>query len=178
MTPLQVFLTYAKIRGIMPDIIKLGMRTTSNFWGFDPATGQYNKKQATFSEIINNHFKTNGFGNAMFVSLLYQYYDGDSFLRKPRVENAHRRWTTFVNKNIVPDGNVKVGSKVKFRWWNSDKSGTVMFINRDFCRIQVKDDLTNSVYHIQPGCITESDGEEPDFSFHIRWKRKEYGVKK
>ena len=74
MTPLQVFLAYAKIRGIMPDIIKLGMRTTSNFWGLDPGTGQYIKRKATFSEIVDNHFKLNGFGNTMFVSLLYQYF--------------------------------------------------------------------------------------------------------
>lgn len=178
MTPLQVFLTYAKIRGIMPDIIKLGMRTTSNFWGFDPATGQYSRGKANFSTIMDNHFKSNGFGNTLFVSLLYQYVDGDSIIRKPRVETAHRRWTAFVNNNIVSDSNVKVGSKVKFKWWNTDKSGTVMFIPRDFCRIQIKDDLTNSVYHIQPGCIIESDGQPAEFSFHVRWKRKEYGIKK
>lgn len=178
MTPLQVFLTYAKIRGIMPDIIKLGMRKTTNFWGLDPGTGQYYKKQASFSEILDNHFKTNGFGNTLFVSLLYQYFDGDSFLRKPRVENAHKRWTAFVNNNIIPDGNVKVGSKVKFKWWNTEKTGTVRFINRDFCRIQVQDDETSQIFHIQPGCISESDGEPADFSFHVKWKRKEYGIKK
>ena len=178
MTPLQVFLTYAKIRGIMPDIIKLGMRKTTNFWGLDPGTGQYCKKQASFSEILDNHFKTNGFGNTLFVSLLYQYFDGDWFLRKPRVEKAHKRWTTFVWHNVIPDGNVKVGSKVKFKWWNAEKTGTVRFISRDFCKIQVQDDETSQIYHIQPGCISESDGEPADFSFHVKWKRKEYGVKK
>ena len=178
MTPLQVFLTYAKIRGIMPDIIKLGLRRANNYWGYDPATCQYSRKQVTFSELFDCHFKLNGFGNTLFVSILYQYYDGDSFLRKPNVEKAHRRWTAFVGNNIISDSNVKVGSKVKFKRWNSDKAGTVTYISRDFCRIQVEDDQTHTTYHIQPGCVIESDGEPPNFSFHIKWKGKEYGVKK
>ena len=181
MTPLQIFVTYAKIRGIIPYIQKLAFDSTRQFYSFNYATGQYNKAYASFKNIFDNHFNNHGFGNTMFVNLLYQYPDGDTMLRNPNVEKAHRRWTTFVNNNIVFDGNIKVGSKVKYKWWNSEYTGTVNYINKDISRIKISRDIIEydrPIYdNVHPGCIIEVDGQPVDFSFHIRWKGKEYGIK-
>jgi len=181
MTPLQIFITYAKIRGIIPYIQKLAFDSTRQFYSFNYATGQYNKTYASFKNIFDNHFNNHGFGNTMFVNLLYQYPDGDTMLRNPNVEKAHRRWTTFVNNNIVFDGNIKVGSKVKYKWWNSEYTGTVNYINKDISGIKISRDTleyARPIYdNVHPGCIIEVDGQPVDFSFHIRWKGKEYGIK-
>lgn len=179
MTPLQIFITYAKIRGIIPYIQKLAFDSTRQFYSFNYATGQYNKTYASFKNIFDNHFNNHGFGNTMFVNLLYQYPDGDTMLRNPNVEKAHRRWTTFVNNNIVFDGNIKVGSKVKYKWWGHEYTGTVFYVNKDMSRIKISRDGQNTeiMDHVHPGCIIEADGQPVEFSFHIRWKGKEYGIK-
>lgn len=178
MTPLQVFITYAKIRGIIPNIHKMAIDNTRSFYGFDHTTGQYKKMYASFKNIFDNHFNNHGFGNTMFVNLLYQYPDGDTMLRSPNVEKAHRRWTTFVNNNVILDGNIKVGSKVKYKWWNREYTGTVFYINKDMSRIKItRNDNIGSCDSVHPGCILEVDGQPVEFSFHIRWKGKEYGNK-
>ena len=179
MTPLQVFIAYAKIRGIIPDIHKIAVDNTRTFYGFDQTTSQYKKMNASFKNVFNNHFSNHGFGNTMFVSLLYQYSNGDTMLRKPNVEKAHRRWTTFVNNNVVLDGNIKVGSKVKYKWWSREYTGTVFHINKDMSRITItrNDQYNEHCDSVHPGCILEVDGQPVEFSFHIRWKGKEYGIK-
>lgn len=178
MTPLQVFITYAKIRGIIPNIHKMAIDNTRTFYGFDHTTGQYKKMYASFKNIFDNHFNNHGFGNTMFVNLLYQYPDGDTMLRSPNVEKAHKRWSTFVNNNVILDGNIKVGSKVKYKWWNREYTGTVFYINKDMSRIKItRNDHIGSCDSVHPGCILEVDGQPIEFSFHIRWKGKEYGNK-
>lgn len=181
MTPLQVFIAYAKIRGIIPYIHKMAIDNTRTFYGFDHTTGQYKKMYASFKNILDNHFSNHGFGNTMFVNILYQYPDGDTMLRKPNVDKAHKRWSTFVNNNVILDGNIKVGSKVKYKWWNREYTGTVNYINKDVSRIKIYRDINEYdrpiCDNVHPGCILEVDGQPVEFSFHIRWKGKEYGIK-
>lgn len=179
MTPLQVFIAYAKIRGIIPYIHKIAIDNTRTFYGFDQTTGQYKKMNASFKNVFNNHFSNHGFGNTIFVNILYQYPNGDMMLRKPNVEKAHRRWTTFVNNNVVLDGNIKVGSKVKYKLWSREHTGTVFYINKDMSRITItrNDQYNEQCDSVHPGCILEVDGQPVEFSFHIRWKGKEYGIK-
>ena len=179
MTPLQIFITYAKIRGIIPYIQKLAFDNTRSFYSFDQSTGQYSRICASFKNIFNNHFRNHGFGNTMFVNLLYLYPDGDSMLDNPCVEKAHRRWTTFVRNNVIFDGNIKVGSKVKYKSWNQEYTGTITQIDKDMSTINIKRDCENfeMVDHVNPGCILEVDGQPVEFSFHIKWKGKEYGNK-
>lgn len=176
MTPLQVFLAYAKIRGIIPSMHRLAIYSNWKIYLYNPANGQYSKSNAMFKDIFKNHFSNDGFGNTLFVSLLYQYPNGDNILRKPDVEKAHRKWTTFVNNNIIYDGNVKIGDRVKYKWWNAENTGEVVRINRDFSRIEVKRD-DGSYVHLNPGCVLEVEGKPVEFSFHIKWKGKEYGKK-
>ncbi len=181
MTPLEVFLAYAKSRGIIPSMTKLATDgSTRTFYAFDQPTGQYKKKLASFKNVFDNHFDNHGFGNTMFASLLYQHPDGDVILRKPNVQKAHKRWTTFVGNNIISDGNVKRGSKVKYRWWGQEFTGVVEYINRDLSFVKVRRCHNGNIPFIDcvpPGGIIESDGEPANFSFHIKWKGKEYGNK-
>jgi hypothetical protein len=102
-------------------------------------------------------------------------------LRNPNVEKAHRRWSTFVNNNVILDGNLKVGSKVKYKWWGREYTGTIFYINKDMSRIKItRNDQHGGLFDcdsVHPGCIFEVDGQPVEFSFHIRWKGKEYGIK-
>jgi hypothetical protein len=177
MTPLQVFIAYAKIRNIIPSICKIAFDNNRLYFDFDPKTGQYTGKRMPFKEMFDSHFKNWGFGNTLFVSLLYQYKDGDVMLKKPDVEKAHRRWTTFVNNNVIYDGNIKLGSKIKYISWGSERTGVVTFINKDFSKVKVKRYGSNTIDSVYPGCVTEVDDQPVDISFHIRWKGKEYGNK-
>ena len=180
MTPLEVFIAYAKIRGIIPGMHKLAIDNARTFYAFDQYSGRYIKKCATFKNVFNNHFENHGFGNTMFVNLLYQYQNGDKILKKPDIQKAHKRWTTFVNNNIILDGNVKRGSKIKYKWWGHELNGTVEYVNKDLSFIKVKRCNGGNMPLmdcVPPGGIVESDGEPANFSFHIKWKGKEYGDK-
>ena len=175
MTPLQIFLAYTKIRGIMPKIHKLGIDGAKSFYEYDPASGKYIKKYALFKDIISNHFKNHGFGNTMFVSLLYQYPYGREILNIPEVNKAHKRWSTFVNKNIVVEG-IKPGDSVKYKLWGRESEGKVFHIMNDFSRIQVE--MGNGrIENVPPGGIIEVNDKPFEFSFYFKWKGKEYGKK-
>ena len=180
MTPFEVFMTYVKLRGAMPTLHKLSARIRSVYL-FDVDEGRYKMKPARFKDIFDNHFRNHGFGNTIFLNILYQYPDGDSFLESPEVNKAHKRWTTFVNNNVILDGNIRVGNKVKYKFWGVEHTGVIVYINKDFSRVKIRrdsDDIRMPFYdHVSPGSILESEGEPADISFHIKWKGKEYGIK-
>ncbi len=178
MTPLQVFIAYAKIRRIIPYIHKIAITHDRTFYNFDQQTGQYTKKYMSFKNVFDSHFSSYGFSNSLFTNLLYQYPNGDVMFRRPCVEKAHKRWMTFVNNNVIFDGNLKIGSKVRYRWWNIEYTGVICSVNKDLSAIRIRRDCDRPVLDVMhPGSIIEVDGQPPEFSFHIKWRGKEYGNK-
>lgn len=179
MTPFEVFMTYVKLRGAMPTMHKYAMIPRS-IYVFDVNEGRYTRKPCMFKDVFNNHFQNHGFGNTIFVNLLYQYPDGQMAFDDPNVEKAHKRWTSFVSKNVIPDGNIKVGSKVKYKFWGVEHVGTVSFINNDYSRVKIVRNNNEQMPfydNVSLSSIVECDGNPVDISFHIKWKGKEYGTK-
>ena len=174
MTPFQLFLAYVKIRGIMPELKKAESNKRRPYWEFDPTVGKHVQKLVTFQQMFVNHFKSNGFGYSPLLSLLYQYQNGDVILRLPKVEKAYRLWSTFVKRNIILDEPLKVGAKVKYRSWGIEHTGVLKKIIPDYSRFVIKSD-TGNTQTISPGSILEVDGKPYEFSFHFKWKGKEYG---
>ena len=177
MTPFEIFIAYAKIRGIMPDLKKLENNNTKMYYDYDPSSGQYKKLYTNFRGIFNSHFKANGFGNTLFVSLLYQYTDGGTILRRDKVSYAHKRWLAFVRNNVKLDNGPKVGDTVKYKSWNQIYEGKISHICDDYSRIRVERGDNRIPQYISPGNIIEVNGKPLELSFHIKWKGKEYGKK-
>ena len=175
MTPLQVFLSYAKIRGIMPELIKIGSREAVDFYKYSGVTGRYERVNAKFRDVFDNHFKNHGFGWTLFNSLLYNFRNVDTTW-DDKLEKAHRLWSGFVRNNTYLD-NMKVGDKVKFVSWNNEREGTILDISKDYSRIKVAFDVGSRTTFINFGNIREINGEAFEPCFHIKWKGKEYGIK-
>lgn len=176
MTPLQVFIAYAKIRGIMPELKKAENNQLRSYFEFDPQTGQHVKKNISFKGMFENHFFNNGFGYSPIYSILYHFDDGDIVLDMPKVNKAHRRWRTFVINNVILDEPLKNGAKIKYKSWGMEREGTVHHIMNDYSRILVKDE-NDRIQYISPGNILEVEGKPFEISFHFKWKGKEYGKK-
>lgn len=175
MTPLQIFLAYVKMRGITPKLYKMALDTRMAY-SYNETSRQYERRHLKFQDIFQDHFKTYGFGGCIFTNLAYQYPYGGEIMRDPNVYYASRRWSDFMNRNIVYDGNLKVGSRIKYLSWGGTYEGVVESISKDFSIIKI----TNSVgrtWTTNIGKITEVDGKPLDLSFHFKWKGKEYGKK-
>jgi hypothetical protein len=175
MTPLQIFLAYSKMRGIMPKLHKMALDTRMTY-NYNETSHQYERRNLKFYEIFEDHFKTYGFGGGMFLTLAYQYPYGGEIIRDPDVYYAARRWNDFMSRNIVYDGNLKVGSRVKYLSWGGTYDGVVESISKDFSRIKVTNGVGRT-WSTTIGKITEVDGKPLDLSFHFKWKGKEYGKK-
>lgn len=175
MTPLQIFLAYVKMRGITPKLYKMALDTRMTY-SYNEDSHQYERRHLRFCDIFEDHFKVYGFGGCLFTNLTYQYPYGGNIMRDPDVYYASRRWSDFINRNIVYDGNLKVGSHIKYLSWGGTYEGTVEFISRDFSRIKLTSGVGRT-WTTNIGKITEVDGKPLDLSFHFKWKGKEYGKK-
>ena len=175
MTPFEIFISYAKIRGIIPELHEVAF-TTVKYWVFDTGTGLYKQIDGKFSDLFNNYFSSNGFGGSLLFSLLYQYENGDKIFRKGKIFNAHRKWLTFVRNNVIIDNEIKCGDTIKYMMYGSEYEGTVIKISNDYSGISVKNNVGN-IHYVKPGNILEVNGKPFEFSFHFRWRGKEYGKK-
>ena len=177
MTALEVFVAYAKLRDIVPDIHKVALDNARSYYNFDDALGQYKKINASFKDVFYGHFSKNGFGGYMFYNILYQFQRGDVILNEPRVDKASKSWLRFVKNNVVLDSKIEPGSKIKYKFWGLEHTGVVTEIRYDLSRIEVRRDNDSRINYVRPGQILEVDDKPFEFSFHIKWKGKEYGKK-
>lgn len=175
MTPLQIFIAYVKMRGIISKLYKMALDTRM-VYVHNENTRQYERRQLKFQDVFQNHFNTYGFGGCIFTNLTYQYPYGGEIMRDPDVYYAAKRWNDFVGRNIVYDGNLKVGSHVKYLSWGDTYEGTVESISRDFSTVRLATSVGRS-WTTNIGKITEVDEKPLDLSFHFKWKGKEYGKK-
>lgn len=175
MSPLQIFIAYSKMRGIMPKLHKMALDTRM-VYTYNESSHQYEKKFLKFCDMFNDHFNAYGFGGNLFITLAYQYTYGGEIIRNPDVYYASKRWNDFMGRNVIYDGNLKPGARVKYLIWGNENEGVVESISRDFSKVKVTNSLGRT-WTTTPGKITEVDGKPLDLSFHFKWKGKEYGKK-
>jgi hypothetical protein len=177
MTALEVFVAYAKLRDIVPNIHKVALDNAKHYYSFDDVLGQYRRISAPFKDVFYGHFNQNGLGGYMFYSILYQFQKGDVILNEPRVDKASKSWLRFVKNNVVLDSKIGPGTKIKYKFWGSEYIGVVNGIKYDLSRIEVRRNDDSRINYIRPGQIIEVDDKPFEFSFHIKWKGKEYAKK-
>ena len=170
MKPIEVFIKYAKIRGIMP-FIKARERGKviqvpdwySWVMGF--------KDLKTFVNEFTFH---NGF-YGLFSELEYYFFGYNCSQINQNYNKASRLWTGFVNRNIFLKNEPKEGDKLTLLTHaNREEDFKFLKFYDGYRSLQVKSDRGRTFYY-NVDRIKKLNGEPYELDFYIKWKRKTYG---
>jgi hypothetical protein len=171
MKPIEVFIKYAKIRGIIP-FIKARERgkviQVPDWHSWDMVFKDFK----TFANEFTYH---NGF-YGLFSELEYYFFGHDCSQINQDYNKALRLWTGFVNRNIFLKNAPKEGDKLTLLAYNNREEDYKFLKFYDGYRsLQVKSDSGRTFYY-NVDRIKKLNGEPYELDFYIKWKRKTYGI--
>jgi hypothetical protein len=170
MKPVEVFIKYAKIRGIMPLLkAKEGNKVIQI-----PDWNSWEMVYKNFKTFANEYVYHSGF-YGLFSELEY-YFFGHNCMYNQDYNKAMRLWTGFVTRNILVKNPPKEGDKITLLAYNNNEENFTFIKFYDSYRsLQVKDD-NGRAYHYKVDRIRKLNGEPYELEFCIKWKRKTYGI--
>ena len=171
MKPIEVFIKYAKIRGIMPFIkAREGGKVIRI-----PDWYSWQMSYKDFKTFANEYTYHNGF-YGLFSELEYYFFGNDCMYRNENYSKAIRLWNGFVARNILVKNPPKEGDKLTINTFgNTEEEYTFLKFYDAFRSVQVKDD-TGRMFYYNVDRIKKLNGEPFELEFYIKWKRKTYGI--
>lgn len=170
MKPIEVFIKYAKIRGIMP-FLKAKER---NKVIATPDWHSWDIVYRNFKTYTNEYVLHNGF-YGLFSELEYYFFGHDSMYNQD-YNKAIRLWPGFVSRNILIKNPPKEGDTITVTTFANDEHDYKFIQFWDAYRsIQVKDELGRRFFY-NTDRIKKLNGEPYEMDFYIKWKRKTYGI--
>ena len=171
MKPIEVFIKYAKIRGIMP-FIKYRERgkviQVPDWYSWDMVFKD-------FKTFANEYTYHNGF-YGLFSELEYYFFGHDCPQINQDYNKASRLWNGFVSRNIFLKNEPKEGDKLTLLAYNNREEDYKFLKFYDGYRtLQVKSDSGRTFFY-NIDRIKKLNGEPYKLDFYIKWKRKTYGI--
>jgi hypothetical protein len=170
MKPIEVFIKYAKIRGIMPF---LKFKEHNKVIAI-PDWHTWKVAYKNFKTYTNEYVKYSGF-YGLFSELEYYFFGHDAALNQD-YSRAIRLWTGFVNKNIFIKNPPDVGDTIRIVIFaNEERDYKFLRFLDGYRSVQVKDD-NGRLFYYNVDKIRKVNGEPYELDFYIKWKRKTYGI--
>ena len=171
MKPIEVFIKYAKIRGIMPFIKARERGKVIQI----PDWHSWVMVFKDFKTFANEFTYHHGF-NGLFSELEYYFFGYNCSQINQDYNKASRLWTGFVNRNIFLKNEPKEGDKLTLLAYNNREEDFKFLKFYDGYRsLQVKSD-SGRIFHYSVDRIKKLNGEPYELDFYIKWKRKTYGI--
>ena len=178
MKPIEVFLKYCKIRGIVGEVKSMENFKQITKYRYDAGTRKYVEIRLMFKDTINLHVNEFGF-RYLFNEIENLYCKNRCFSEK--YLKAKRLWNDFCRNNVKISNPLNKGDKitVRFSLEGEIQYEFVEYTNDHNAIIVLKDGKRQKIFLGTRDIICLENGEEYEADFFIKWKGKEYyGIEK